>query len=89
MKTSEKLSGVYNMIIVVRSVFYEDNKHCSQVFLRWMSIWIKNVHKNNIKILYYDWIDVCEVIDVNKTNVSKECIIYHCWYVLDKGSRFN
>ena len=53
-----------------------------------MSIWIKNVHKNNIKILYYDWIDVCEVTDINKTSVSKECIIYHYWYLLDKRSRF-
>ena len=35
---------------------------------------------NNVKMLYYDRIDVSEGIDVNKTNESKECDICHCWY---------
>ena len=35
---------------------------------------------NNIKILYYDRIDVSEGIDANKTSASKECDIYHYWY---------
>ena len=30
---------------------------------------------NNIKMLYYDRIDVAERIDINKTNASKECDI--------------
>ena len=35
---------------------------------------------NNVKMLYYDRIDVSEGIDVNKTNESKECDICHYWY---------
>ena len=42
---------------------------------------------NNIKILYFDRIDVSEEI-VNKTSKSKEWDIYHCWYFLNKGSKF-
>ena len=37
---------------------------------------------NNIKMLYYDRIDVSEGIDVNKTSKSKECNIFHYWYFL-------
>ena len=40
---------------------------------------------NNIKILYYDRIDVSEGIDINKTSKSKECDIFHYWYFLNKG----
>ena len=43
---------------------------------------------NNIKMLYYDRIDVSEGIDVNKTSKSKECNICHYWYFLDKGFKF-
>ena len=32
---------------------------------------------NNIKILYYDRIDVSERIDSNKKSASKECGICH------------
>ena len=32
---------------------------------------------NNMKILYFDRIDVSEGIDVNKTSKSKECNICH------------
>ena len=31
----------------------------------------------NIKMLYYDRIDVSEGIDVNKTSASKECDVCH------------
>ena len=34
---------------------------------------------NNIKMLYYDKIDVFEGIGVNKTSESKECHICHYW----------
>ena len=40
---------------------------------------------NNIKMLYYDRIDVFEGIDVNKTSKSKECDICHYWYFLNKA----
>ena len=44
---------------------------------------------NNIKMLYYDRIDVSERIDVNKTSESVECNICHYWYFLKKGLSFN
>ena len=34
-----------------------------------------------IKILYYDRINVSKGTDVNKTSASKECDIYHYWYL--------
>ena len=39
-------------------------------------------------MLYYDRIDVCEGIAVNKTNESKQCDICHYWYFLSKGFKF-
>ena len=38
---------------------------------------------NNIKMLYYDRIQVFEGTDVNKTSESKECDLCHYWYFLD------
>ena len=32
---------------------------------------------NDIKMLYYDRIDVSEEIDINKTSALKECYICH------------
>ena len=39
-------------------------------------------------MLYRDRIDVCEGIDVNKTNESKEWNICHYWYFLNQGFKF-
>ena len=39
-------------------------------------------------MLEYDRIDVSEGIDINKTNISKECDICHCWYFLDKRFKY-
>ena len=39
-------------------------------------------------MLYYDRIEVSVGIDINKTSASKECDIYHYWYILDKGFKF-
>ena len=36
-------------------------------------------------MLEYDRIDISEGIDVNKTNKSKECMLCHYWYFLDKN----
>ena len=36
-------------------------------------------------MLEYDIIDISEGIDVNKTNLSKECDICHYWYFKDIG----
>ena len=43
---------------------------------------------NNIKILYFDRIDVSEGNDVNKTNASKDRDICHYWYFLNKTFKF-
>ena len=39
----------------------------------------------NYKMLEYDRIDISEGIDVNKTNESKECMLCHYWYFLNKN----
>ena len=39
-------------------------------------------------MIYYHRIQVSEGIDVNKTSESKECDIYHYWYFLNKGFKF-
>ena len=39
-------------------------------------------------MLYYDIIEVSEEMDLNKTNASKECDIFHCPYFLDKRFKF-
>ena len=36
-------------------------------------------------MLEYDRIDISEGIDINKTNKSKECMLCHYWYFLDKN----
>ena len=38
----------------------------------------------NYKMLEYDRTDISEGIDINKTNKSKECMLCHYWYFLDK-----
>ena len=49
------------MIIVVRSVFHEDNNYYSQAFFIGECLY-------KLKMLEYDKIDVSEGINVNKTN---------------------
>ena len=39
-------------------------------------------------MLEYDKIDISEGIDVNKTNLSKDCDICHYWYFKDIGSKY-
>ena len=39
-------------------------------------------------MLYYDRINVSEGSDVNKTNASKECDIFHYWYFLNYSFKF-
>ena len=39
-------------------------------------------------MLEYDRIDISEVIDVNKTILSKECDICHYWYFKDIGFKY-
>ena len=39
-------------------------------------------------MLYYNRINLSGATDVDKASVPKECIIYHYWYFLDKGFKF-
>ena len=39
-------------------------------------------------MLEYERIDISEEIDVNKTNLSKECDICYCWYFKSIGFKF-
>ena len=39
-------------------------------------------------MLEYERIDISEGFDVNKTNLSIECDIYHYWYFNDIGFKF-
>ena len=39
----------------------------------------------NYKMLEYNRIDISEGIDINKTNLSKECMLCHHWYFLNKN----
>ena len=39
-------------------------------------------------MLEYERTDVSEVIDVNKSDGSKECDICHYWYFLDKNFNY-
>ena len=41
-----------------------------------------------MKKLEYDRIDVSEEVDVNKTNLLKECDICHYWYFKNIGFRY-
>ena len=40
------------------------------------------------KMLYYEPTNVSLSVDVNITSASKDCIIRHVWYYLDKTFRF-
>ena len=39
-------------------------------------------------MLYFDRINVSEGNEVNKTSASKECNIWHYWYMLNKRFKF-
>ena len=40
------------------------------------------------KMLEYERKDISEGIDINKTNKSKECMLCHYWYFLDKNFNY-
>ena len=39
-------------------------------------------------MLRYQKIDISEGIDINKTSASKECELYHYWFLRDVGFKF-
>ena len=47
----------------------------------WTNVYISI--KNNIKMIYYERIDISEGIDVHKTSALKECHVCHYWYFLN------
>ena len=42
----------------------------------------------NLKQLQYERINISEGIDVDKTNLSRKCMICHYWYFKDVGFKF-
>ena len=62
-----KMIEILSMIIVVRAVFQENNKYHPQVFLDKSLYEYKIV--NNIKMLYYDRINISEGINVNNSAI--------------------
>ena len=79
----------HNMTISIISVFEEDDKLYPQAFLD-DTLYELNVRvlKTLVAMLEYDWIDISEVIDVNKTNLSKECELCHYWYFKNVGFKY-
>ena len=68
------------MTITIRSVFEEDSNFYPQLFL--------DDTFYELNMLEYEKIDISEGIDVNKTNLSKECDICHYWYFKDIGFKY-
>ena len=68
---SEKTITIHIVTILDESVLDENDDYCY--------LW-KIVHKNNMKMLYYDKIGNSEDIDVHSTSSSRNCIIcYYCY----------
>ena len=65
------------LLIVIRCVVQTDNKLEPQVYL--------DECLYGIKTLEYEKIDISDGIDVNKSDKSKECMLCHYWYFLDKS----
>ena len=64
----KKTLKLYNMVIVVRCVFHEDNKYYLQVLLDESVVSI-------VLMLEYDKIDMSEGIHANKIKEPCRCII--------------
>ena len=71
----------HNLAVIVRSVFQECSKYYTQVFFRWMFLWV-------IKLIKYEKNDISEGIDLNKTGASKEYMAWHYWHFKDIGYKF-
>ena len=59
------------------------------------SKWLKKMWLNSFEpdgefetTLQYERIDISEGIDIDKTNLSRECIICHYWYFKDLEFKF-
>ena len=81
--TQNKKAGFHNIAIAVRSVFHKKSEYYVKVFL--------NECLYKLWMLYFDRTYLFEGIYVDvllKTSASKECIIYHYQYFLDKCIEF-
>ena len=67
-----KTLNVQNVVILIKSVFLM--RIIIVIILKRIQ---KNVHINNMKMLFYCGIEVSECIDVNKTRIFKDCITIH------------
>ena len=68
------------MTTTIRHVFEKDGKLYPQVFLD------DTLYELNIKkMIEYERIDISNGIDISKTNRSKECMLCHYCYFLDKN----
>ena len=68
------------MLIVVKSVFKEEDKYIHK--FSYMDDYINYKCYKMIGLMYL-------VIDVNETSVAKEWDIFHYWYFLNKGLSLN
>ena len=77
----KRMLEFHNMLMVVRSVFHEDNKYYWQIFL------YECLHK--LEMLEYDWIDVFEGIDVikNKESLGYTTCNYYC-FIKEEWKKF-
>ena len=71
----------HNIVVTIRSVFEEDGKLYPQVFVDDTSYEL-NIQKMMQRI------NISEGIDVNETNLSKECDVSHHWYFKDIGFKY-
>ena len=74
---------------MILSILYLQKKHWTWIMLSHLLIQLLiKIIQINIDMIYFDRIDVSEWTDVNKTSESKECDLFHYWYFLGKGFRF-
>ena len=71
----DKDVNIHVATIVIRAIFAKNGKYYPQLFL----------DDGLYKMLVYETIDISDGIDVNKSDESKECMLCHYWYLLDKS----
>ena len=69
-----------HLLTIIVSCIFEDGKFYPQFYL--------DDCFYELSMLEYDRIDISKEIDVNKTNASKECHIWHYWYFKDIGFKY-
>ena len=90
-----KTLGLYNMVIVVRAVFYEGNRYYWQIFLDTFLYESKTIQNCYIMIelTFLNVLILTRQVhqkSIIESVVTKEyhCIIYHNWYILDEVFKF-